>query len=163
MKNPDEILDIPFEETLFINPDLRVKLFTEIYTKYQKMYGLKLLYAYLNYDASVPIDYVIIFKGRNAADTGDLIVYDIQPIHAARSTPGYRYCKRNKITDDFFKEGVSTMTVMEPMKFYEFITHELRLSRVKKDENYWKSAKNGSVLLKGLMDLSLRYVKLVPK
>ena len=162
MINPNKKLKIPANEKQFIMPDVRQKIFKEIYTMYQRTYNIKLIYAYLNTDENLMVDYVLIFKARNNDDTKDLIVYDCVPAFSDRSTPGYRYCKRTGVTKEFYQEGINSMVVMERDKFYEFIKFGLGLSLDKSDELYWKSPNNYKELLEGLLDLSIRYVKKPP-
>lgn len=162
MINSDKKLKIPAKEKHFILPDVRQKIFTEIYTMYQRKYTVKLLYAYMNTDPELIIDYLVVYKSKNTTGDKDLIVFDCVPAHSDRSTPGYRYCKRTGITNDFYEEGINSMVVMEKNKFYEFITHGLGLSTDKNDKLYWRSPDNYKELLNGLLDLSVRYVKRKP-
>ena len=155
-KEKDE-LRIPASEKRFINPDLRQKLFTEIYTLYGKKFEIKLLYAYLNFDPEVIVDYCVIYSARNDSDTADLILFDIPPIHSDRSTPGYRYCKRTKKTTEFFNYGIDHMVVMERAKFNEFIVKSLELSLDKNSDLYWKKPEHYKDLLQSLLDMSLMY------
>ena len=157
-KEKDE-LEIPMAERRFIRPDLRQKLFTEIYTMYSKKFGVKLLYAYLNSDPEIIVDYCVIYAARNDANTADLILFDIPPIHSDRSTPGYRYCKRVKKTNEFFNYGIDNMVIMERSKFNEFIEMSLELSLDKKSDKYWKRPEHYKDLLQALLDMSLIYVK----
>ena len=152
-------LKIPPEELRFTKPDIRSKLFKEIYSGYKNIYGLKLIYAYLNTDPSLLVDYCVIYKARNDDDTTDIIVYDIPPIHSHRSTPGYRYCRRTHQENKFFESGVEDMVVMDKNKFYEFIMYNLEYSLDKNDPKYWKNPENYKDLLQGLLDISLRYNK----
>ena len=152
-------IKIPPEELRFIKPDVRQKIFKEIYEGYQKRYNMKLIYGYLNQDPSLFVDYCIIYKARNNDDTADIIVFDIPPIHSDRSTPGYRYCRRTHQEYKFFEYGVDTMTVMDKRRFYEFITEKLGLSLDKDDPLYWKNPANYKDLLQNLLDMSLRYRK----
>lgn len=151
-------INIPVDELKFIKPELRQKLFLEICNEYPKRYNVKLLYAYLNSNPDIIVDYAIIFAARNDEDTTDLILFDIPPIHSIRSTPGYRYCRRNHIEDKFYEYGIDDIVVIEKDKFYEFIS-SIGLDRNKNSEFYWKSPKNADELLSRLLDLSLRYNK----
>ena len=152
-------IKIPPEELRFIKPDVRQKLFKEIYSGYTNRYGMKLMYGYLNTDPEIFVDYCIIYKARNDDNTADIIVYDIPPIHSDRSTPGYRYCRRTYQEDKFFEYGVENMVVMDKVKFFEFITMNLGYSTDKSDPLYWKNPANYKDLLQGLLDISLRYNK----
>lgn len=152
-------IKIPPEELRFIKPDIRQKLFKEIYSGYTTRYGMKLIYAYLNSDPTLLVDYCVIYKARNNDDTANIIVFDAPPIHSDRSTPGYRYCRRTMQEDKFFEYGVDNMVVMDRTKFYEFITLNLGYSLNKDDALYWKNPKNYRDLLQGLLNISLRYTK----
>lgn len=160
MIDNDKKIAIPLDELKFIKPDVRMKLFKEIYTEYTKRYpSMKMIYANLNHDATVMVDYCLIFKAKNNDGFGDLILFDVPPIHSNRSTPGYRYYRRTKQEDNFYESGVDEIIIMELNKFYEFITLNLELSLDKKSPKYWKSPDNSSILLKGLLDMSFRYNK----
>lgn len=162
MINPDKKLKIPAKEKQFIMPDVRQKIFTEIYTLYPRKYNIKLLYAYMNTDPELIIDYLVVFKSKNDTGTHDLIIFDCVPASSDRSTPGYRYCKRVGITNDFYDEGINSMVIMEKNKFYEYINMGLGLSNDKDDPKYWRSPSNYKDLLNGLLDLSVRYIKRQP-
>ena len=156
MLDSNKKIKIPADELAWISPDVRQKIFNEIYATYQTKYNIKLLYACLNTNPDVLVDYCIIYKTKNDDNTGDLIIFDIPPIHSDRSTPGYRYCKRNRITDDFYEEGINSMVVMDRSRFFEFVEMGLHLSRNKDDKNFWKNPENSDQLLN---DISLLYVK----
>lgn len=136
-------------------------MFRHIIKGYTEKYGMKLIYAYLNSDPELMVDYLVIYTARNDADSGDLILFDIPPIHSDRSTPGFRYCYREKKEDEFFKFGVDDMTILAKDKFYEFITMGLGMSRDKRSKDYWKNPDNYKDLLQGLLDMSMRYTKRV--
>lgn len=159
MKNSNRI-HVPFEYRSVIAPDVRARVFKEIYEGYPKRYSsMKLLYAFLNHNADLMIDYGIIYSARNNDDTGDLIVYGIEPIFSDRCTPAYRYYKNMHKTENFFQFGVEEMVVMDKNKFFEYLNQKLDLNRKKGDERYWRDPKNGEELCKGLLDLSLEYMK----
>lgn len=160
MIDDDKKIPIPLNELTFIKPDVRMKLFKEIYTEYPKRYpNMKLIYANLNHDPEVMVDYCLIFKAKNSDGVGDLILVEVPPIYSNRSTPGYRYYRRTKKEDNFYESGVAEIVVMEANRFYEFIALSLELSLDKNSPLFWKSPDNSSALLKGLLDLSLRYNK----
>lgn len=157
-KNPNRI-QVPHEEKLMITPEPRKIAFKQIYKGYASRFPLKLLYAYLNWDSELMIDYAVIYKGRNADNTGDLILFDICPIHSDRCTPAYRYYKKVNKAGAFFDYGIDDMTIMVPEKFYEYIIHYLDLSIDKNDPLYWKRPEHAGNLCKGLLDISLYYTK----
>jgi len=152
-------LKIPASELRFIKPDVRQKAFKEIYTTYQNKYGMKLIFAYLNTDPTQIIDYILIFKAKDSTGEVDIILYDAVPAFSDRSTPGYVYCKRNGITDDFYQEGTDSMVILSQDKFNEFIDLGVHLSRDKNSDLYWKDPKNIKDLVFGLIDMSFNYKK----
>ena len=160
MKNPKRVR-VPLDERKYIKPDVRKKLFKEIYSGYPKRYDVKLVYAYLNTDPDLMVDYCVIYSGRNADNTGDLILFDIPPIYSDRSVPAYRYCRRTHQEDKFFEYGIDEIVIMDKYKFYEFITMKLGLSLKKGDETYWKNPNNYKEFIRELLDMSLLYQKKV--
>ena len=150
-------LEVPFEERLMISPEARAVAFKQIYTGYTRRFGMKLLYAFLNYDAEEMTDYLVVYKVRNMDNTADLAMFDMVPIHSDRCTPNYRYYKQQGKVDNFFKLGLEEMATMELSRFYEYIQEYLQLSRNKDDKNYWKSPENAGELCRGLLDIALRY------
>ena len=158
MMKSSKKINIPVNELKFIKPEIRQKLFLEICNGYPKRYNVKLMYAYLNSDPEIIVDYLVMYSARNDENTADLILFDIPPIHSIRSTPGYRYCRRTHKEDEFYEYGIDDIVVIEKDKFYEFIT-SIGLDRDKNSEFYWKKPENASELLSGLLDLSLRYNK----
>ena len=125
-------LKIPPEEKKFIDPTIRLKVFNEIYKGYAERYNLKLMYAFLNSDPNLVADYALIYSARNDNNTADIVLIDVPPIHSDRSTPGYLYCRKNKMENDFFQSGIDNMAIMEKSKFFEFVEMKLGLSRDKK-------------------------------
>ena len=150
-------LNIPPSERKFIKPDVRQKVFKEIYTTYKTKYNIQLMFAYLNTDPSRVVDYIVMYKAKDDSGTTDIVLYDIVPAFSDRCTPGYLYCRRNKKTDDFFENGIDAMTILSLDKFNEFIDMGLGLSRDKESELYWKNPNNIDDLLRGLLDMSLQY------
>ena len=173
MIDSNKILHIPHEEKLYIKPEVRQALLKEIITEYPKRYpNLKLIYAAMNHDPKCPIDYTLVFKTMNNTGTIPLIVYDGPLLYADRSVPGYRYCKRMKIEDKFYLEGVKSMTTIPENRFYEYIENmifvdveidgkmnNILASNDSKSLVYWKKEDFIVPVIKGLFDLSLRYVK----
>lgn len=160
MIDQNKILDIPMEEKNFIDPRLRPKFFMDLIQNYKERYpNIKLIYAYLNTDAKIPIDYVVVFSTRNIDNTMDLIIYDAPLLYNDRSLPGYRYCKRLKIEDDFFKEAINNMVSLTTVRFNEYINMMLNLSIESNSELYWKKPDYSKTFVKGLLDLSLRFNK----
>lgn len=173
MLDPNKILVIPREEKLYIKPEVRQALFSEIIAEYPKRYpNLKLIYANLNTNPEYPLDYVIIFKTNSIQGNIPLIVYDAPLLYSDRTTPGYRYCRRMHKEDDFYLEGVKSMTTLPEARFNEYIENMILIENVinnkleishlslsSKSPLFWKSATYSGQLMKGLIDLALRYVK----
>lgn len=160
MIRKNKISDIPFENRSMIDPYLRAKVFKEIYEGYTKMYGIQLLYAFINSNPSSMVDYCIVYSAKNDYGTANLILFDVPPIYSARCTPAYQYLKeRRQLKDRFFSPGIDEMCIMEKSKFYEYLQIRLELNRKKGDERYWKNPKNGVELAEGLLDISMLYKK----
>lgn len=159
MIDPNKKLRIPINEMKFIKPDVRQKVFKEIYTTYQKKFNVKLIYAYLNTDPNLIVDYIVMYKAKDSTGKVDIIMYDAVPAYSNRCTPGYLYCKRNGITDDFYDEGINSMVILSKDKFNEFIDMGLRLSRDKESDLYWKKPDKSKDLITGLLDMSFQYKK----
>lgn len=160
MLDPNKILDIPMEEKAFIDPTIRPKFFMDLIENYKVRYpNLKLIYAYLNTDSSVPIDYVVLFQTKNTDNTTDLTVFDIPLLYNDRSLPGYRYCKRLSLENDFFKDAIGNLVSLSTVRFYEFLNQILNLSIDPKHEMYWRKPELSKEVAKGLLDLALRHTK----
>lgn len=158
MKNSNRI-QVPFKHRSWIEPAVRNVAFKEIYEGYTKRFSVKLLYAFLNHNPDLMIDYGIIYSARNDDDTGDLIIYAIEPLFSDRCTPAYKYYRNMGKTENFFNFGIEEMVVMDKEKFYEYLYQRLDLNRKKGDPRNWKDPENGEELCKGLLDLSLEYMK----
>lgn len=153
-------LKIPRDELLFILPQPRINLFYDLIEEYKRRRPeLKLLYGYLNYDASLGIDYLLIFEGIGATNKLPMALYDCPYIYTERAIPGYRYCKREGLLDDFFSDAFNFMPTMPMNRFEEYINSMLNLSIKKDDPLYWKKSDNTEKLVKGLTELSLYYVR----
>lgn len=153
-------LKIPMDELLFIYPDARERLFLDMIDEYKKRFPqFKLIYAYLNRDASIGVDYLIIFEAIGQQTHQKTIIYDIPYIYTDRSIPGYRYCKREGLLDDFFYDSSHLMVTTPKIRFEEYLNSFLNLSNHKDDELYWKSPSNSLAVARGLSNLSLYYVR----
>lgn len=160
MINKKKNLGIPYQaRRKMIFPDMREKIFREIVDTYQQKFGLKLLYAFLNTDNELIADYAAVFSVRNSMDTMDLVIYLIPPAYTELSTPGYRYCRVNKMAFKWYQFGIDHMVTLTKQNFYGFITETLQLSLDKNSPGYWKRPENYFVVLTGLMDLSHLYNK----
>lgn len=155
----DKKLHIPFDELKFIMPDSREKLFMDMLQEYKRRFPqYKLLYAYLNRDATINIDYLIIFEAIGATSGNSTIRFDIPFIYTERATPGYRYCKREEILDDFFADSDMFMVTLSESRFNEYL-NSIDLSVRSEKPEYWKKAENAKELCTGLSELSLYYIR----
>lgn len=153
----EEKLNIPKEEKRYITPELRQKLFLNILENY-KVYAphLKRLHAFLNFDSSNPIDYLVMFTA--ITENGNVFVLWDMPIqYSNRTTPGYRYVVKNNLYDDFFADSLKYMCKAPFSKFEEFIIDACKLSWDKASPLYWKKPENSKEFIKNLMSLSLLY------
>jgi len=185
MIDPNKLLDIPLNEKAFIKPNIRQALLVEIMSEYKKRFPmLKLWYAMMNTNPKIAVDYVLLFKTINVKGDLPLIVYDIPVLYSNRTVPGYRYCKRMHIEDDFFKESSASLVTLSEEKFIEFVENGIiyekivpvaienetftkphdsniyqycKLSNDPKSEFFWKNPKYSDIVLQGLLDLSLRF------
>lgn len=158
MKNSNRI-QVPFKHRSWIEPAVRMVAFKEIYEGYIKRFSVKLLYAFLNHNPELMIDYGVIYSARNDDDTGDLIIYSIEPLFSDRCTPAYCYYRNMGKIENFFNFGIEEMVIMDKEKFYEYLYQKLDFNKKKGDPRYWRDPNNGEELCKGLLDLSLEYMK----
>jgi hypothetical protein len=159
MIDKNKILNIPYDEKIFITPTHRDKFFLDLIKNYKNRYdNLKLIFAFLNKDAKSLLDYILIFKTKDIKNDLPLIVFDAPIIYSDRSLPGYRYCKRLEIEDDFFKESILNMVTMSEYRFNEFI-NSLNFSIDSNHDKFWKKKEYCEMISKQLLDLSLRYNK----
>lgn len=153
-------LKIPMPEKMYILPEAREKLFMHMINEYKtRCPGLTLLYAYLNHDAEFPVDYLLIFKAMSDDNRVSLILFETPYLYSDRTLPGYRYCLRNNLLDDFFQESTDQMPRLSRGRFNEYITTMLELSMNKESPEYWRAPGNASKLGKGLVDLSVIYTR----
>lgn len=153
----DNELTIPFEEKGLPSKETIKKIFTNICNGYRNRYKLELVCAYYSSNMQGIYEYMVIFKGRNKDDTGDLILFDVPPKGSTRSIVGYRYYYRLGKLDSFFKFGIDNMTIIRMDQFYDFLKNGLLLSTEKEDNVYWKSKEHIEDVLEGLADLQILY------
>lgn len=155
----DKKLKIPREEKRYITPEPRKKLFLHLINEYNTRYpDLKIIYANLNHNPDIPIDYVLMFMSKDESNR-DVLYIEVPYLYSDRTIPGYRYCVRNKLLDDFFQESVSLMTKISYDRFVEFVNVMLELSVVENSPLYWKNENNIEKFTNGLLELSARYAK----
>jgi hypothetical protein len=152
-----ERLNIPFEETKYITPEVRQKIFLNILDNY-KVYlpNLKRIHAFLNWDKENPIDYLVMFKARTSAGS-PLILYDMPILYSSRTTPAFRYVIKNDLYADFYKDAATFMCKLPESKFNEFIIDLCGLSFDKKSELYWKRPENSKEFIANLIELQMYY------
>jgi hypothetical protein len=158
MIDKNKKLKIPREEKLYISKEIREALFLDLINVYQeKCQAMTLVYAYINTDSSKPLDYILLFRTRNTANTTDLIVYDAPLLYSDRSIPGYRYCKRTGIVNTFIEEAVASMVRLSEYRFREFIELSTGLEYIDEGENSWMNAEYATIVADKLLELSTRY------
>ncbi len=158
MFNEYKKLKIPKAEKQYIMPEPRQKLFLDMLDKYKtRCPDMSLSYAYLNHDAEIPIDYVVMFS--TVSEGKKILLFDTPYLYSDRAVPGYRYCVRENKLDDFFSEAVDLMTRISEDKFTEYVNIMLKLSMDEDSPLYWKKEENISVFIKGLLDLSARFTR----
>jgi len=151
-------LKIPFDELVFITPSSRERLFMDLINEYKTRYpNVKFILAYLNKDASLKVDYLIVFEFKHNTTNELGIGFDIPYIYTKGSIPGYRYCKRENKLNEFFKEANNKITAISYSKFKTYIEGYLELSMKKEDPLYWKSPNNFKKLSDGLIELYIQY------
>ena len=149
----------PMDERLIIYPKPRQDLFKNLLENYPIFYPeLKLIYAALNYDSELKIDYIVIFHSK-APGKENMLIWDAPFQYSNRSIPSYRYAVKQNLYNDFFKECVSHFCVIRKDSFNEFLTSDLckNLSLDKNDPKYWKLPENTHDLISGMSDMGLRY------
>ena len=149
-------MKMPFHHRHVIRPATRVKVFKEIAAKYQSYFGLKCIYAFLNTDPKLMIDYCLIFKGKNDDGTHDIILFDVVPLNGDRCTPEYPIYKKAGKEKNFFQYGIEVMPLMTPQMFYGYLEFN-GYSRDKNSEMFWKKPEHAKKLSKGLFDWTLPY------
>ncbi len=163
-------IDIPFDEKVFILPNDRQVLFNNLIENYKVFCPeLKLIYAFLNFDSSQPVDYLLVFSATSHGDK--VCLWDVPFLYSNKTIPAYRYICRNELYQDFFTFCRESLCRMSWEKFKEFIPSRLcGLSMDKDNILYWKKPENARTLVQGMMDLSLQYtpkpgqfgVKIIP-
>lgn len=153
-------LVIPIDEKLYIMPDVRAKLFSKLLQDYAKYYPkYKLIYGVLNNKATatMAVDFMLIFEYKVGNNNVILIEAPFQ--YSDRTIPGYRYCLREGLIQDYFEEAGELMVRMPAYRFYEFLNLRLDLSDNPESEDYWKREEHAEKLTEGMVDLSVRFVR----
>ena len=132
-------LEIPLEERLMIYPKPRQQLFLNLVENYKIFCPyIKMIYAALNFDSELKIDYLVIFEGEKNGKR--FILWDAPYIYTNRCIPAYRYVVKNSLHAQFFESCKNHFSQMERDKFIEFLNSSLcgNLSTDSNNEKYWK-------------------------
>ena len=151
--------DVPMEERLMIYPKQRQQLFLNLVENYKIFLpNLKMIYAALNFDSELKIDYLVIFEAYKKGKP--FILWDAPFIYTNRAMPAYRYAVKNNKHKEYFDTCLKHLCQMERDKFTQFLTSDLcgHLSINNKNSSYWKSPDNSNELMKGMSELGLQYV-----
>lgn len=160
MINKYKKLNIPIDEKLYILPDVRAKLFNHLIKEYGKRFpDYKLIYGLLNNNASptMAIDFMLIFEYR--VQNKNVILIEIPFQYSDRTIPGYRYCLREGLINDYFEEAGELMVRLPAYRYYEYLNLRLNLSDNPDDPLYWRKKEHSEKLIEGLVDLSLRFTR----
>ena len=152
-------IDVPMEERLMVYPKQRQQLFLNLVENYKIFLpNLKMIYAALNFDAELKMDYLVIFE--SSKNGKPFILWDAPFAFTNRSVPSYRYAVKNSLHKEFFNTCLAHLCQIERGKFIEFLNSSLcgKLSIDSKSDLYWKSPANSQKLMKGMSELGLLYV-----
>ena len=152
-------IDVPMEERIFVYPKQRQQLFVNLVENYKIFCPtVNMLYAALNFNSELKIDYLVIFETQKNGKT--FILWDAPFMYTNRAIPAYRYAVVNNLYKDYFDTCMGHFCQMEKDKFFEFLHSDLcgNLSINENSPLFWKSHENSYALLKGMSELSLMYV-----
>ena len=159
MYSKSKEIDIPIEERLMVYPKQRQQLFLNLVENYKIFCpNIKMIYAALNFDSSLKIDYLVIFETIKKGKP--FILWDSPFMYTNRAIPSYRYVVRNKLHTKFFETCANHFCQMDRDKFIEFLGSDLcgNLSTNQNDPLYWKSLENSHSLMKGMSEMGLVYI-----
>lgn len=159
MYDKSKEIDIPIEERLMIFPKQRQQLFLNLVENYKIFCpNIKMIYAALNFDSALKIDYLVIFESERKGKS--FILWDSPFTYTNRSVPSYRYVVKNNLHNDFFETCKSHFCQMDRDKFFDFLRSDLggNLSSNPEDPSYWKSPTNAHILMKGMSEMGLLYI-----
>lgn len=148
----------PMDERLLIYPKPRQDLFLNLVENYKIFCSdLTMLYAGLNYDSSLKIDYLVIFH--RILENQDVILWDCPFLYSNRTIPSYRYAVKNQLHKEFFQECKFHLCQIVQYRFIEFLESGLcnELSVKSDNPRFWKDPRNIGDLMKGMSELSLQY------
>ena len=159
MYSKDKEIEIPVEERLMVYPKQRQQLFLNLVENYKIFCpNIKMIYAALNFDSSLKIDYLVMFESVFKGKT--FILWDSPFMYTNRAIPAYRYIVKNNLHKDFFDSCANHLCQMEREKFGEFLISDLcgNLSLEPSSPKYWKSPENSHSLMKGMSEMGLLYI-----
>lgn len=148
----------PQEERLFVYPEARQKLFINLVENYKIFCPeLQIIYAALNYDSELKIEYLIIFH--TVLEGQEVIMWDCPFLYSNRAIPAYRYAVKRSMHSEFFTECKAHLCMIPQDKFIQFLGSYLcgELSLDPEDERFWKNPSMMGDLMRGMSEMSLQY------
>lgn len=146
----------PMDELLFISPNDRQIVFKNLLDNYKVYFpDLKRIYAYLNFNANIGIDYIVMFTAN--IEGQQIVLWDAPYLYTSRTTPGYKWAIKNNLYDEFFKDCWMHMCRMPYPKFKEFIKFKCKLNFSKDSKEYWKDPNNGNIILEQFSSMAMQY------
>lgn len=159
MYSADKEFQLPEEERLsLVYPKPRQELFLNLVENYKIFYpNLKLIYAALNYNSELKVEYLIIFKAE--AKGQKVILWDAPFLYTNRTIPAYRYAIKTNTHKQFFDSAFMHLVQMTYGKFLELVEspHCDNLSRDSKNKRYWKNPEFSEALIKGLSNCGMLF------
>lgn len=152
-------IDIPIEERLMVYPKQRQQLFLNLVENYKIFCpGINMIYAALNFDSELKIDYLVIFE--SVIKGKSFILWDSPFMYTNRAIPAYRYVVKNNLHKEFYETCTGHFCQMDREKFMEFLESSLcgNLSTDSKNPLFWKLPENSHALMKGMSEMSLLYI-----
>ena len=152
-------IDVPMEERILVYPKQRQQLFLNLVENYKIFCpNLKMIYAALNFDSELKIDYLVIFETVKKGKS--FIVWDCPFMYTNRAIPAYRYAVKNNLHKEYFDTCLGHLCQMDRGKFTEFLNSSLcgNLSTNPNSTAYWKSQDNAHALMKGMSEMGLLYI-----
>lgn len=154
-----ETFMVPEEERLFVTPSARQSLFINLVENYKVFCpNAEMIYAALNYDSDLKIDYLVVFSTR--VNDKSVVLWDTPYLYTNRAIPAYRYAVKTNQHAAFFKECMKNFKQIERERFIEFLgsdyCHGLTLDH--DSPNYWRNPENAPALMEGIVDLALVYI-----
>lgn len=149
---------VPLEERILIYPKERQQYFKNLLDNYTRFCPyLKLLYAALNYNSELKVDYIVIFE--SISKNKKVIVWDAPFLYTNRAIPAYRYAVKTNNFKGFFDSAVMHFAVMPYSNFFSFVQSKFCnfLTLRETDDKYWKNPKNMNDLIKGVVDCGMQY------